>query len=380
MKIVIYRDSRGPGYGGAENTIAVLAEALAKNHRVEFRNHRPDLTREALAAYAHTDLDQVAFQNLSFDEPKSPGWNPLANFAQAKAWNAHVAEDCDLFINVVNGPMVFNPAPHGILRVLFPFYGSHTGSRHPRNWYRRFEWAKRLGSYQFACANSKFTARWTKKLWNLDCEVIYSPVDTNFQVAEKTNSIVSLGRFTTEGIKKKQLEMVTAFREMEQAHPSGWEYYTLGGLTDNPKDQAYFQSVCQAGEGVAAHILPNARRGDLKSICERAKIFWHAAGYGEDEEKNPGTAEHFGQVTVEAMAAGCVPVVINKGGPPEVVDHGVDGFIWNTLDELQDYTRKLMLDDALRRRMSDAAREKSRKFNRQAFTTRFLEVIERLTA
>lgn len=379
MKIVIYRDSRGTGFGGAENTIAVLGEALAKNHRVEFRNHRPDLTAEALANYSQTNLDGVPFQVLPFEEPGKPGANPFANYAQAKTWQAAASADCDLFINIVNGPMPFCQAPHGIMRVLFPFYGRATGSRSPKAWYRRFEWHQRLASYDFACANSQFTARWTKKLWNLDCEVIYSPVDTNFQVAEKTNSIVSLGRFTTIGIKKKQREMVTAFHEMEQAKPGDWEYYSLGGLTDTPEDQAYFQSVCTAGDGVSAHILPNAKRSELKSICERAKIFWHAAGYGEDEEQNPGAAEHFGQVTVEAMAAGCVPVVINKGGQPEIVDHGVDGFIWNTLDELKDFTRRLMLDEPLRRRMSEAARQKSRKFDRKAFTNRFLEVIQRLS-
>jgi len=379
MKIVIYRDAQGAGFGGAENTIAVLAEALAKNHRVEFRNHRPDLTREALASYSHTQLDGLSLRAMPFEEPLPFSANPLVDYSRAKAWSAEVSEDCDLFINIVSGPMTFCRAPHGMLRVLFPFYGTYPRGRHPKEWYRRFLWTQRLSTYQFACANSRFTANWAKKLWNLDCEVIYSPVDTHFQVAEKTNSIISIGRFTTIGNVKKQLEMVTAFREMETAHPSGWEYYSMGGLMDDPNDQAYFQKVCEAGSSVAAHIMANAKRSDLKAICERAKIFWHAAGYGEDEEQNPGAAEHFGQVTVEAMAAGCVPIVINKGGQPEIVDHGVDGFIWNTLEELKDYTRRLMLDDALRRKMSEAAREKSKKFDRKTFTNRFLEVIERLT-
>jgi glycosyltransferase involved in cell wall biosynthesis len=39
------------------------------------------------------------------------------------------------------------------------------------------------------------------------------------------------------------------------------------------------------------------------------------------------------------MAAGCVPVVVNKGGQPEIVEHGKNGFVWNTLDELKAYSR-----------------------------------------
>ncbi len=35
-----------------------------------------------------------------------------------------------------------------------------------------------------------------------------------------------------------------------------------------------------------------------------------------------------GMTTPEAMSAGCVPVVIRKGGQPEIVRHGLDGFLW----------------------------------------------------
>ena len=55
------------------------------------------------------------------------------------------------------------------------------------------------------------------------------------------------------------------------------------------------------------------------------------------------------------MAAGCVPVVINKGGQPEIVEHGVSGFVWETLDELRDYTTRLIHDDALRAKMAEVS-------------------------
>ena len=70
---------------------------------------------------------------------------------------------------------------------------------------------------------------------------------------------------------------------------------------------------------------------------------------------------------VEAMAAGAVPVVINKGGQPEIVQHGVNGFVWNTLDELKTYTQQLAEDPALRSRMSAAARVRAQDFSRERF-------------
>lgn len=67
------------------------------------------------------------------------------------------------------------------------------------------------------------------------------------------------------------------------------------------------------------------------------------------------------------MAAGCVPVVVNKGGQPEIVEHGKNGFVWNTLDELKAYSRARMNDEVLWRRMSEAARERAQRFSRARF-------------
>ena len=40
--------------------------------------------------------------------------------------------------------------------------------------------------------------------------------------------------------------------------------------------------------------------------------------------------------TVEAMAGGCVPVVIDLAGQREIVKAGVDGFRWSTPEQLLD--------------------------------------------
>jgi glycosyltransferase involved in cell wall biosynthesis len=117
-------------------------------------------------------------------------------------------------------------------------------------------------------------------------------------------------------------------------------------------------------------VLANVERGLLDDLYGRAKIFWHAAGYGEREER-PELAEHFGTVTVEAMAAGCVPVVVDKGGQSEIVRHGVDGFLWRTLDELALYTTLLARDEALRARLARAARERAAAFGRKQFVDGF---------
>jgi glycosyltransferase involved in cell wall biosynthesis len=103
-------------------------------------------------------------------------------------------------------------------------------------------------------------------------------------------------------------------------------------------------------------VEANLAREDLRALFQRAKIFWHGTGLNDPTRSHPELAEHFGMATVVSMAAGCVPVVINKGRQPEIVEHGINGFVWNTIDELKTYTHTLAEDPALWVRMSDAAK------------------------
>ena len=119
-------------------------------------------------------------------------------------------------------------------------------------------------------------------------------------------------------------------------------------------------------------------RQKLKILFEQSKIFWHAAGYGEDEDLHPQRSEHFGIVTVEAMAAGCVPVVCNRGGQGEIVEHGRTGFLWTALEELQHYTTLLAGNEELRKEMAVLCRSRAQKYSKDAFASRFSTMIDTL--
>ena len=85
--------------------------------------------------------------------------------------------------------------------------------------------------------------------------------------------------------------------------------------------------------------------------------------------------EHFGISTVEAMAAGCVPVVINKGGQPEIVEDQVSGFLWNDLSELENLTLKLIENDTLKSKVTEKAIERSRLFSKMEFKEHISKII-----
>ena len=83
------------------------------------------------------------------------------------------------------------------------------------------------------------------------------------------------------------------------------------------------ESLRKKTAGSKIEILTDSEFETLQTYYSKAKIYWHAAGFGEDLEKHPDRAEHFGMSTVEAMSAGCVPVVFAGGGQLEIVQSGI---------------------------------------------------------
>ena len=72
----------------------------------------------------------------------------------------------------------------------------------------------------------------------------------------------------------------------------------------------------------------------------------------------PSTTDTYGNVVVEAQASGLPTVVSDTGGPKELVENGLTGFVTRSLD-VDDFTaavRSLVTDAALRSRMGEAAR------------------------
>ena len=386
MRVGIYNQPSEGGIGGSEISVAVLAEALARNnHQIDIVHHKPYLNREVLAAISGTNLADVRLRSVSV-EPYSFGdtHNPWSRYKEAINWQRSLSEPYDLFINFTHGFPPFCHARRGALVVLFPFQqplhsqllNKRSGSivTIVKSAYHSWEWKKRLASYHLKSAISQFSRIWTTRRWGVNCEVIYPPVDTQTEAVAKKNAILSVGRFTVTGHSKKQREMVTAFSELQTSASPEWEYYSVGGVSDSVEDAEYFGSVMRLTDNCRTHVLANLERQRLKQLYEQAKIFWHAAGYGE-ADNCPELSEHFGISTVEAMSAGCVPVVIDKGGQREIVEHGVSGFVWRTLEELKDYTGRLMRDEGLRALMETAARDRAALFSRERFISRFFRLI-----
>jgi glycosyltransferase involved in cell wall biosynthesis len=233
-----------------------------------------------------------------------------------------------------------------------------------------------LDHYQRVIANSVYTRSWIQRYWGVDSDVLFPPIRVReLRPGPKQPKILSVGRFFARGMghSKKQLELVEAFGQMMRRKPlDGWELHLVGGCESS--QMPYLDKIRRAAEGLPVSIHANAPRPLVEELFASSSIFWHATGLGEDEEREPWVFEHFGMTTVEAMAAGCVPVVIDKAGQREIVRHGVDGYRWSTVDELESYTRSLVGDEGLRKRLGASAVERAKAFSEEAFAARWAEI------
>jgi glycosyltransferase involved in cell wall biosynthesis len=388
VKITIHSEPAEGALGGAERSVATLAHALAADHDVEIVHHRPDLSAKKLGMFASLDLRPVRFRHVPWPDTSwshCTSSNPITRFRAAKAWQAGLSDAADLFVTFTHGVPPFCHANAGILVVLFPVFErqalwpwadagpTSAWKRTTRRAYYEWEWRQRFDTYETKLSISAFTRHWTKQWWDLDTSVVYPPVDTEMPAVPKRNVILSVGRFATAGLSKRHLDLVTLFRRMRLRHPERWTYRCTGALGDSAADRLYFSRVWHMADP-DCHVEANLSRRQLKRAFGAAKLFWHASGL--DDGTRPELAEHFGIVTVEAMAAGCVPLVADTGGQREIVRDGIDGWRWSTLEELADMTRRVAADDALRRRMAVEARSRAQAFSSTLFVSRMKSEIE----
>lgn len=387
MKVGIYNRWLATMGGGERYTLAIAAH-LAKVHEVTVISHAPADAAE-LAARLHLDLSGVTFRAVWPRPPDEMG---------------PVAAEYDLFINASNQDFVPPQAKRNAMVVYFPAVPpAGPGPRFRRRIGRVIRRAASLpqpvaslyrtlfeevwpgvglrlmnplpvnlraiaAGYDLIWAISQYTRRWIDAYWHLPSTVLYPPVDVaQFAPHSKRPQILSVGRFFAGQHNKKHLVMVEQFRQMADAGLGGWELHLAGGSTPGAAHEDYLRRVRAAAAGYPIRIYVDLAFERLVELVGASSIYWHASGYGESEALHPVKFEHFGITAVEAMAAGCAPVLIGRGGLAELVRHGEDGYLWYTTDELRRHTRRLMDDAFLRSRIAQAAMVRSRRFDLPIF-------------
>ena len=79
--------------------------------------------------------------------------------------------------------------------------------------------------------------------------------------------------------------------------------------------------------------MRDAGRGEIARALASSDVYLHACGFGVDVSLEPEAAEHYGIAVVEAVQAGCYPVVVDAGGPVQIVREAGRGDVYATVPE-----------------------------------------------
>jgi len=239
-----------------------------------------------------------------------------------------------------------------------------------------------LKTYNKIIAISEYSKKWIKKLWRKESTILFPPVDIDsFKVGKKEKIILSVGRFFPEHHNKKQLELAQIFKQILEQYSDemrGYTLYLVGGVGGRADHLEYVEKIRAASKNYPIEIITNIEWGKLVELFARSYIFWHASGMGEDEKVHPEKFEHFGITTVEAMAAGCIPVVINKGGQKEIINNGYDGFFFEDWQELKDITIKIIRGEVDVEKVRKNAIANCRKFSNSNFKKDLISIIGKI--
>jgi glycosyltransferase involved in cell wall biosynthesis len=358
--------------GGAQKYGCTIAHALQDDFDVTLITNKP-VRHCDLQNWYQLDLSRCRILTIAipfYEGQNKEHLDPAAITSRKMANPFHLISresgNHDFFINNSMVEMVYPLAAQSLFICHFP-------ERRPVSYFY-------VDRYRHIVFNSCYTAGWIQKKWHLKPDIhLYPPVDMNGSVdfSAKENIILSAARFDPGG-NKQQLRMVRAFKELAQHRPqdlNGWKLVLAGGsFKDNPYLQRIRQAVAESGlKNIELQV--NISASELKTLYQRAKIFWHLCGLYQSA---PELVEHFGMTTAEAMQNGCAPVVFAGGGLVEIVEDNVSGLLFSSQDQLARQTLKLITEPQLLQAMAGRACQRGRIFSREVFATRVKTIFAKM--
>lgn len=333
MRVALYIENLLGNSGGAEIYAAKLAEAICNEHEVEIICIENTINNKSVEqVFNRYKIERMKVQTIYFEHTS----NKLVEFInRIRLWykiRNRITNKFDVFINCSANRMFGFMKLKCIHLIHFPVANyKHfipvLGEKF-NDLYRR--------SYIKFIANSNFTKEHLFKIWGVEGSIINPPIVMETikdnELCNKENAVLMVGRLVPD---KKHYELASEFLKFEEKYNTGYKLYIVGNK--DTKNLSYYKKIQDMELSGKIIVKTDVTYDELVNYYKIAKIYWHAKGYQVDERK-PWDMEHFGMTTVEAMANGCIPIVINKAGQKEIIQDRVSGFLWDSIDELFEYT------------------------------------------
>jgi glycosyltransferase involved in cell wall biosynthesis len=230
-------------------------------------------------------------------------------------------------------------------------------------------------TYSLYISYSKYVNYWLNKIWHIDESraVLINPA---VNLINKNDEPKQAFIFICSRIEKsKDIDVLVSAYKSSDLLKNTCKLIIAGAVISETISYLQVLKSLIVNNTDLITIHENPAYNEITDYYRKATVFWHAKGYSAVEEDSPSDLEHFGISTVEAMSAGCVPVVINKGGQKEIIDNGINGFLWNTPDELVKNTIYLLQNKEECNKISQFAVEKAKNYSLEKFIRNFNEAL-----
>ncbi|PIY79883.1 MAG: hypothetical protein COY81_00125 [Candidatus Pacebacteria bacterium CG_4_10_14_0_8_um_filter_43_12] len=355
MKICFYSPYLPTHFGGGEKHLFDVALIAAQSHQVKIAISDRLVAASGLQSIKRSyqqflgcSLDSLSFISTPLGSKKS--------FLHKLWWT----KQFDGLYYVSDGSLFFSLAQHNYLHLQVPFSNSMSALID----------RLKLLNWDSKNTNSVFTKQVIERYWPTTIDAVINPMvdldEFKSDRPQKKPYILSVGRFFRQLHSKRQDVLVEAFKSLRSKYPKEtkeWQLILVGSVEDTD----YFEEIVATSHNLPIVIKTDVNRAELVKLYQQSSIYWHATGYHIDQAKEPTKVEHFGISTLEAMAAGMVPVVQAKGGQLEILTGALAELGWLELEECVGITQRLITDQPYRANMVKLASDRAENFSKPRF-------------
>ena len=205
--------------------------------------------------------------------------------------------------------------------------------------------------------NSKYNADKIEALYQKHAKIIYPFIEpiTYYDNIQKTGNILIISRLTPGKNLKTIVPLVCSLKKLD---------FILMGQTTLHSGK--IQNILRDFNNIT--IVKNPSREKYEDIIKKSSIVL-------------GTQpnEAFGISLLEAMSAGCIPIIYRGGGPwVDVFEkkNGVYGYSYRTTEEAEEMIRFVLSNGSERETLRENSIKRANQFNEYQFKAKILKIVE----